>query len=164
MELYKQRFNEIKDWYNKLDVQYAMIKYLDNREFAMIAPYWTDMNKISTRNWRVRRTQDLKFLWSYWGMWKQLKPYQMYYSVAKYTAGIPKQDLKNRKESNEIWNENHWKQIETYDFVIDIDSIDHNFEFTLISLKSVMYDLLDHDYICEIRFSGKGFHILINLH
>lgn len=88
-----------------------------------------------------------------------------YMSIARYTHGLPSIGWgENRKFQREEWRKNCSKQIIEYDFLIDVDCIDH------YDVKNGVRDvLIILEYIkvnkgwknVYVGFSGMGFHILV---
>jgi hypothetical protein len=91
-------------------------------------------------------------------------PYNFYYSLAKYEDGIPVQSFNfdQRKKNNENWNTEHWKHITSYDYLIDIDSPDHeNIGYAHESARKLKNFFNELNVPYELRFSGCGFHFVI---
>jgi len=151
-------------WYDRLDVQYEMIKHLRNRETVFISK---DVNQSppSLRMCKIHSTQHLQ-LYLKCFPYRLNYPYNLYYSVAKYEKGIPNQDLNFINKSNSIenleWKNNHFESMNCYDFVIDVDAPSHKdieeAKQTAIKLHRLF---LFHNVPHEIRFSGMGFHFII---
>jgi hypothetical protein len=151
---------EYMGWYARAEVKFELIRFLKNRELCLIAKQ--DSNR-TIRNLRCHSVQHLDFILNRWlkvGTTKE--QYKFYYSLARYKAGIPYQTANLDKRDNSEWNESHWKEMESYDFLLDIDSPTHN-EILLAHQSALevkaMLDSLHCPY--ELRFSGCGFHFII---
>jgi hypothetical protein len=152
-------------WYNLSAVNFEMVKFLFNREFALfVAKCVDDPNvlKRSVRNLKVHSVQHLEFNLKATQMFQKETPYNFYYSLARFRNGIPNQTLNFAIRDNTEWNENCYKDIISYDYLIDIDAADFDdlqiaYE-TAVDLKRV-FDKLNVPY--ELRFSGMGFHFII---
>lgn len=86
-----------------------------------------------------------------------------YYSLAAYQRGIPINDEYFFTIPKSKWKSEHWKEMTAYDFVVDIDCKDMH------EAKTIGYEsaLMVHDWLVkrgfdvQIRFSGKGFHLVV---
>ena len=90
------------------------------------------------------------------------REYNLYYSLAKYRNGIPFSTLKLSDRDFSDWTKNHWKEMVSYDFLLDIDAGNHtDIMFAHESAMNVkkLFDRLDVPY--HLRFSGRGFHFVI---
>lgn len=156
---------EFVDWMKKSETKFEVIKFLKNREFACIVPRWCDkdMQKRSTRNLKVHSVQHLDFvLFKILNVETKETVYNLYYSLAKYKNGIPNQNPDLSKRDNTDWNKNCWREIESYDWLVDIDAGNHKeMGWAFDTAKSVkeLFDKLGVPY--ELRFSGCGFHFLV---
>lgn len=157
------QYSIMKMYYKDYNVMYRLIRSLHNREFALLVPSWRDKLefKRNTRSLKGHNFQSLKFLFDYYKITRGQRIYNLYYSLAKYKDGIPKFTLTGRDTQD--WTINHWKEIEKFDFVLDIDAGDYeDMKFAVISMQEI-HTFLD---LCrcphEIIFSGNGFHILID--
>jgi len=158
-------YNLIKQWYSLASVKFELIKFLYNREFALLVPKFItdiDIKKRSVRTLKCHSVQHLDFNLNATQMFLKNTPYNFYYSLAKYINGIPNQTLNFAERDNSNWIKNHYKFIESYDYLIDIDagSFDDLY-FAYYSTKNIkkMFDDLNVPY--ELRFSGMGFHFII---
>jgi hypothetical protein len=149
----KSQLVEYLDWYHREDVQYEIVKSLFNRETTFYDVYQDKM----CRNWRVHNVPSFKELFQFMGCRK--RPYNFYYSMAKYKQGIPYQDLKRPKGANYEWELNHWKEIQTFDMLIDFDAewnMSDKIKQNVIDVSNLLSEV-PH----SIRFSGSGYHIVI---
>ncbi len=151
------------NWYSINSVKFKIIKYLYNREFAFIFPKGSPKgNMIKVRNRRVHTIQTLDFVMSYF----KFKRENLYYSVASYRNGLPYNNYKSEKADQIIqnnWKMDHYHNIISYDFVVDIDCKNHvDLDFALESAKLVKRYLNVKGYKTEVRFSGRGFHVIVN--
>ena len=158
-------YSLIQQWYNLASVKFESIKFLYNREFALLVPSFinnNDVKKRSVRNLKCHSIQHLDFNLKATDMFKKETPYCFYYSMAKFKSGVPNQNLNFAKRNNLDWNENCYKEIISYDCLIDIDAPDFDdlqFAYeSAIDLKKV-FNSLNVPY--ELRFSGMGFHFII---
>ena len=158
-------YKMIYQWYNLASVKFEMIKHLYNREFALFVPKFIDnqeVQKRSVRTLKVHSVQHLDFNLKATKMFIKETPYCFYYSMAKYKNGLPNQTLNFTERDNTDWTENCYKEIESYDYLIDIDAPDFSdMQFAYESAYNVkeLFDKLNVPY--ELRFSGLGFHFII---
>lgn len=158
-----------KQWYYKPDVKFEIIKFLFNREFAVITPkYQTEQQYTVTRSMTAHNVKQLEYcLWNMLGGKNHDNIFCLYYTMAKYRNGLPRQTYKIRdrdKDLNEDWKNNCWKEIETYDLIIDIDC-DTSEEVELYaypSAKAIKKFLDSVPVPYEARFSGRGFHFIVS--
>jgi len=169
--LNKIEFNLLEGWYCNKGVKIALIKNLKNRELALLVPkYWPDEKNRSVRNIRchnfgVKENGDklgLDYIYDVTGFFKIQTHYNLYYSLAEYKNGLPYNEPRLSDRNNEEWNNNHWKEMIGYDWLIDIDSPSFDeIEFayhSAVNLKNT-FDRLDVPYY--LRFSGCGFHFVV---
>lgn len=159
------KYSLIQQWYSLASVKFETIKFLYNREFALIVPRFVkdeEVKKRSVRTLKVHSVQHLDFNLKATDMFKKLTPYNFYYSMAKFKNGLPNQNLNFAERDNAEWNKSCYKEIISYDYLIDIDAPDFDdlqivYE-TAIDIKR-LFDKLNVPY--ELRFSGMGFHFVI---
>jgi len=156
------------DWYNRLDVQYEMIRFLKDREFACLVPSChKDMNmaKRSTRTLRAHNAQSISYI-----LYKMLKfntrqtVYNLYNSMATYDGGVFKipPALEMRKKRANQWNAICHRKMRGYDWLIDIDAGSRmEMKDAVESAISVMERLDKGGVPFEMRFSGMGFHFIV---
>lgn len=160
------KYDLIRQWYNLASVKFEMIKFLFNREFALLVPRFVedeDIRKCSVRNLKVHSVQHLDFNLKATKMFEKQLPYNFYYSIAKYKNGIPNQTLNFKERDNSEWNKNYYKEIISYDYFIDIDAPEFNdMQMAYESACNVkhLFDKLNVPY--ELRYSGLGFHFIIS--
>ena len=163
---HKTRLDCIYRYYLNNDVKFKIIKYLYNRELALLTPSWVKypfMKKKSIRNLRVHNTQ---FLDSTLTVTRLLCPgyrtfINFYYSLAVFGDGIPFKDLKIFTRDTKLWNKKANARIISYDFLLDIDAGSHeDWDFCKYSAEIIkkVYDALKVPY--SLRFSGKGWHFV----
>lgn len=152
-------------WYNRLDVQYEMIKFLKNRETCFIAKN-RNIRPNGSRMHKVHSVQHLRINMNC-VPYRLMYPYNIYHSVALYKEGIPNQTLnfcdKAKSEVNKFWKDGeHIANIKRFDFVVDIDSPSHE-DFNLAHQSAIcLHDFfMYHGIPHEIRFTGMGFHFII---
>ena len=154
----KIRMLEYVDWYTRTDVMFEIVKQLHNKETVFINPF--DQSK-ATRCMKIHKVDSWQKVTQWIGFWR--RPYNVYYSLAKYKNGIPNQvfDHEERKELNKEWNHGqHWKEIETFDMLIDVDGED-NKHCELLKPEFLAISELFKDVPHSLRFSGCGFHLII---
>ena len=158
-------YSLIQQWYSLASVKFEMIKFLYNREFSLLIPNFIkdeDIKKRSVRNLKVHSVQHFDFNLKATDMFKKETPYNFYYSMSRYQIGIPNQTLNFAERDNSGWNENCYKEMVSYDFMIDVDAPDFNnmqvaYE-NAINIKK-LFNKLNVPY--ELRYSGMGFHFII---
>jgi len=155
-----------KKWYDRIDVQFEIIKFLLNREFALLIPSWIENKELKRRSIRMMKCHNLQgfqFI-----MNKGLKvfdrktPYNLYYSLAKYTNGIPNQTFNLSERDNSAWHARQHEEMMGYDFLIDIDAGSHeDLTFAQETAINISESFNSFNVPHEIRFSGMGFHLII---
>ncbi|MGQ4876769.1 MAG: hypothetical protein ACP6IY_22100 [Promethearchaeia archaeon] len=158
-------YDIIKSWYKTPAIKFELIKFLYKREFALLVPKYIknlEIKKRSVRTLKCHSVQHLDINLNATQMFMKNTPYNFYYSLAKYKFGIPNQTLNFAERDNSDWVKNHYKFIESYDYLIDIDAGDFDdLNYAYYSAKNIkkMFDKLNVPY--ELRFSGMGFHFII---
>jgi hypothetical protein len=151
-------------WYNRLDVLYKILPYLRDREFCLIRAkneYGANIHAI--RNLRVNNVQQLIKVYRWSNAKDKNVAMNFYYSVERYVDGLPYQTLNIQKRNNKHWNATSHKHIDVYDWVIDIDCLDHmDYKFGRYACIKITDLLDDHNVPYYLRFSGCGFHIVID--
>jgi len=155
-----------REWYARPDVKFEIIKFLKDREFAMLTPTSDVNNGVkdrSTRTLRCHSVQHFDFI-----MKPMMKThliesvYNLYYSLAWYQGGVDKLGANLRERDTSDWVRNHWKKMEGYDFLIDIDAPSHSqLMYAHESAKAIKSRLDSAKVPYEVRFSGCGFHFII---
>lgn len=147
-------------WYKLPVVKYEMIRYLQKREMCMINKEFPEK---SVRMLKCHSIQHFDYIVNWMvGMEQNFTYYNFYYSLARYTNGIPNQESSLKMRDNSEWTKTHFEQMESYDFLIDIDS--GSFEelpFAYESAFSIKRKLDEWQLPYELRFSGKGFHFIV---
>ncbi len=149
-------------WYKLPEVKFEMISFLKNREVAFIKPNFSTKKGKTIRMLRMHNVQSIDLWANRMHISNNGMDYNMYYSLAKYKNGIPFTDLTLRDRDFTKWNNDCWKEIISYDFLIDIDSGNHSeIEFAYYSTLNIKeyFDELNIPY--NLRFSGMGFHFII---
>lgn len=155
----------IYQWYKLASVKFELIKNLYNRELALLVPRFVtnpEIKKRSVRTLKVHNVQGLDFNLKATKMFIKETPYCFYYSMAKYKNGLPNQILNFVTRDNLEWTKNHYKEMVSYDYLIDIDAPDfYDMQFAYNSAYNIkeLFDKLHIPY--ELRFSGLGFHFII---
>ena len=153
-------YNYYNQYYFNLTTQFEMRKVMWNREFAMLS------DGMMIRHMRFHRVQDFQFWRKYlWGRFKS-KPFNFYYSLARYDNGVPpvKWYEETWEERKQDWAKKYIKEMVSYDFLIDVDSPTHekeDMEMAHYSTKIIKEHLDKHKVAYELRFSGMGYHIII---
>jgi len=162
-----QRMKVLYDWYSRQEVQYEIIKFTYNREFAVLLPWFFHDNdgkfNDNIRYLRCHNTEHFSYLLTEGiRMFEKNFPYQLYYSLAKYRDGIPKFTMNLSKRNTEDWKNNHYKDMVSYDFLIDIDAKSFDNIYMALETAKEIKKLFDsYSLIYELRFSGRGFHFII---
>lgn len=152
-------------WYNDLAVQYEMVKFTKYRETVLLTPKEYHDRGYNTRMLRIHSPQHLQFIMRLMGWVKNNNIYNIYSTLATYKDGIPLLDhnsIFDKKLRNKEWKETHYKNMVSYDFLLDIDSDSHkNMDYALDSAKEIKRALDLAGCPHELRFSGMGFHFVI---
>ena len=154
--------NNLKWYYSKYLLQYHFLKYLKNREFAVLPSKEANSDrKASKRNMRVHNIQSFQFWMARMDFFEKNRNVNLYYSCASYKDGVPFSDPANLSIMSDEWKLDNYKYIDSYDFLLDIDSDFSDFDFALETAKIIKlhFDLNDVPYM--MRFSGRGFHFII---
>jgi hypothetical protein len=146
--------NYIK-WYDNIEVVYEMMRCMRDKEVAVINPF---KKAECIRNIKINNAQQVYDV----GKWinADKRTWNWYVSLAAYKEGIPNQTFNMEERDNTKWNEEHWKHIRHFDFLIDFDCDTHDLvkEAKLDVLRvSNLLSTIPH----SIRYSGMGYHILI---
>ena len=162
----KESIDEMKKWYFNPEVKFEIIRYLKNREFATLVPKaFGSMDERSTRYYRVHNVQSLDYcLWRRNKTIERNTPYNCYMSLNRYVNGLPitPQDNEERKKVKDNWLQNHHKEIEASDMLIDIDAPNHAFINESFEDAKKVKELLDKFNVpYYLNFSGCGFHFII---
>ena len=139
-----------------------MIRYTYRRETMFITPKFSTREGRTTRMIRIHNVQHLDLWLHQLKIYKNIRDYNIFYSLARYKDGIPFGKLQLAERDFGNWNDEHWKQMESYDFLLDIDAGNHKeIDFAYYSAVKVkkFFDNLEVPY--HLRFSGMGFHFLI---
>lgn len=154
------------DWYFNDAVKFSLIRFTQNRQFFLGVPkYFKDGQKLS-KWYKCNNVQSLNYVFEEENI-KQNK-FNCFVSLAKY-KDVPKRyygngEWKHGNLTIPNWNsqEDNWKYVEEFDFFIDIDAPSHEeMDFAYYSAREIcnFFDRVPVKY--TVRFSGKGFHILI---
>jgi hypothetical protein len=161
------RLSEINLWYMRSDVKFEIIKSTNRRETAFLIPSWVvseEFKKTSIRMLKVHSVQHFDII-ARTGLrlLQKNRPYNLYYSLARYTNGIPNQTFNLAERDNSEWtNGEHIKFMDAYDFLIDIDAGDiEDLDMAFESTKEIVDFFNKNNVPFELRFSGKGFHIIV---
>lgn len=164
----KSRF-WMEKYQNNKAVQFKQIEFLQNREFACLIPSDFSNTYMYGRNVRFLRchsVQHIEFILNdLLTAGSQGTIYNLYYSLGSYKNGmypISWTDMKKRKLLTDRWTKTHYLEMVSYDWLIDFDvkkPTDNNKAYAdADKLHKFLNDIkIPH----EIRFSGRGFHIII---
>lgn len=154
----KQRISIMMKHYFKPKIKFLMLPYLQNRELALLSKIYPKSN---TRNIRCHNVQMLDKIFKRLNLFK--KGYSLYYSVARFNKGVPFYTLILTYRDTHKWNKTANENIESYDYVIDIDSPDDS---SFIYARDSAYELakffLYSGLPFRVRYSGRGFHFVID--
>lgn len=148
------------NYYKNKSVLFAMIPYLKDRALCYGEPKHKKKGQKLSSMHRCHNIQSLTYLNNKYGLNMGVE-YNMFTTIAKYRYGVP---YDNKEKNTELLNsfyDNIPKHIIDYPFFIDIDVDDHkDMDYCILSVKSIiqLYNKLNIPY--ELRFSGRGFHIL----
>ena len=156
-------------WYRYNSCKFAMIKNSKDREVGLVVPGWCSdmMQRRTTRSMRCHNVQSFDWVFQKLGVIKQSTIYNYYYTLGAYEGGVPyiTLDIGNRKEQVELWKENHWKSMNAFDFLIDIDAPNHKkMDFAYLSVIKIKDFFDKHNCPYRLRFTGCGFHFIIPSH
>lgn len=147
-------------WYNLPSVKFALIKFTQNRETALLST--VDGKTLNIRDLRMHSTQHIDIIQSSLQGEASKRIFNWYISTGRYKQGVPVFPLKIGRDTSE-WKKNHWKELECVDFFVDIDAPTHReigFAKESAILISDFFDNLNVPYY--LRFSGCGFHFIID--
>lgn len=147
------------------DARYQQIKYTKNREFAIMPPSWIPESKSEGKTIRKLHTHSVQNIeWYIINKCMPLDiPFSLYYSLATYRGGFPRKPV---EQSYVEWSiELGYRLpslVESYDWLIDIDSDAHeHVHIAKMVTKNIMTHLDRFGITYEVRFSGNGFHIVV---
>lgn len=161
------RRENIEEYYYRLDVQYEIVKQLKNRECAILVPSWVEdynSKRKSVRNLKVHSPQYLQQAIKRlnFNNKKNYEMYNLYGSVGVYKNGVPFTTLQLSNRDTTDWKRNHYKSMIGYDFFLDIDAgSSTDVKFALKSAVMICDYLTVFECPYSLRFSGRGFHIII---
>lgn len=143
-------------WYFIPKIKFNIIKYTKNRETMLLSH---DRKKF-LRMLKIHSVQHIDFHLKALNWYKQ--KWNIYYSMAQYKNGIPNQKFNLAARDNSQWKKDHWKQMVSYDFLIDIDATTHDEIIDAkLSALNIIRRLEKHKILYDVRFSGMGFHIVV---
>lgn len=155
--------NNFKFYYGNYNFQHKIIKYLFNREFAVLPAKRDDADiECKKRNLRIHNTQSFQFWLERLKLFDRNRFVNMYYSMAKYGNGVPRTNPHTFECENKEWNAEHKENIASFDMPIDIDAGDFNdMEYAVLSADSLKIKFDEWKIPYYLRFSGMGFHFVI---
>jgi len=151
---------EYPQYYDNLSVYYKLIHYSYKREVMVIDK--EDRNGCirmlkahNVQHWQYINNKQLFIFSNY-------RRFNYYYSLARYKQGIPNQPSSLKGRDNSQWNKEHHQHMEAYDFLLDIDAPERKYlHYAYESLQQITQLLNAYRIPYKVRFSGKGFHIII---
>lgn len=153
------------NWYRIPQVKFQIRKYTYKRETMFMKAKHAEHSGQSTRMLRIHNVQHLDLWMNQLYLFKHKREYNMYYSLAQYTNGIPFGTTKLAERDFGDWKDNHWKFMSGYDFLLDIDAGNHkemHFAYHSALIIKQLFNKLEVPY--HLRFSGMGFHFVIPYH
>ena len=154
--------NVYPGWYKISDVKFQIRKYTYRRETMFIKPNFSMKPGMTTRMIKIHNVQHLDLWLRQLNVLDGTRDYNLYYSLAHYKDGIPNGSLRLAERDFGDWNDDHWKEMDAFDFLIDIDAGNHNemsyAHYSAVEIKK-LFDKLEVPY--HLRFSGMGFHFVI---
>lgn len=174
----KDRASFLRLYYTKDNVIFELIKSTQRKEFVFLAPKFLAIEGkgLNSRTWRIHNLHHFKSVLfngfrfaNVYGYpiheFTQDLVFNLYVSQATFINGLPMQNIGETDRNNEDFKKNCWKEIESFDFLIDIDAdykhktIGWGHESVKVVLK-----LLDKFKIAySFLFTGAGFQIYIKL-
>lgn len=166
-ELRKSISEKFLKYYSDDEVKKVIVPFHKYRETCLIAiTYDKEFPFKKMRN--LKMDNEPSYFFNIIKKFEYFKePYNLYYSCAKYTSGLPifynvGDDKETVKERTKKWGLIHTSQMESFDLALDIDSPDFK------KIKIAKEDTIQiYKYLYKtnknmsIRFSGCGFHIVI---
>jgi hypothetical protein len=147
------------EWYKSAPVKFEIIKFLKNREFALLSKVTPER---STRTLRCHSVQHYDVILNEILKIEQKKSiFNFYYSLATYTNGLPYQNPNLSQRNNGEWISRHYEEMCAYDFLLDIDCDSQqeiSYAYESAGLVKTFFDKINMPY--ELRFSGCGFHFV----
>lgn len=146
-----------RQWYNAESVQYGLIRGLYHRAVDFIEPFDT---KKTVRMMKVHSVQHLRTVMFHGlNVNDKQRAYNLYRSLALYECGIPDQTLNLAKRDNTRFLKDHWNEMESYDFVLDIDAPSCAETMLIKDQAQDIWEYLDkHEVPFVPAYSGRGFH------
>lgn len=149
-------------WYRIQEIKFHIRRYTYLRETMFIKPKFSMKPGMTTRMIKIHNVQHLDLWLRQLRVSNNERNYNLYYSLAHYKDGIPNGSLNLAERDFGNWREEHWKQMDAYDFLLDIDAGNHKeMDFAHYSAKEIkkLFDNFKVPY--HLRFSGMGFHFVI---
>ena len=149
------------EWYKTPQVKFRMIQYTHNRE-CMFIKQNDGYGGGTTRMIRIHNVQGIDVWFKVLRIHEFQREYNLYYSLAKYKDGIPYSTLELAKRDFGNWIKEHWKEMVSYDFLLDIDAGNHHdIEFAYLTANTIRRYFNSFNVPYHLRFSGRGFHFVI---
>ena len=153
---------EYPQWYRIPQVKFNIRTYTYRRETMFIKPKFSMKPGMTTRMIKIHNVQHLDLWLRQLRVSNNERDYNLYYSLAHYKNGIPNGSLNLAERTFGNWIDVHWKEMDAFDFLLDIDAGNHKeIDFAHYSAKQIktLFDKLEVPY--HLRFSGMGFHFVI---
>lgn len=143
-----------KNYYNRIDIKFEMVKLMREREVCFLD------GRTTIRCAKIHTIDYFNMNWKNFKMGDKYFP-NFYISVAKYNL-MPffSFDLNERYNEQKIFRGSFENFVIDYDLFIDVD-MKGDFEETYKNAK-LIYFLFKEFIPFSIRFSGNGFHIIVD--
>jgi hypothetical protein len=142
------------NYYHRPDVLFELIKQMKGKELTFLGEEY---------NVRCMKAHTLAFLQTNMLAFNFYKrKYNLYISSANYfNLPVFSFNPKTRKEQQNVFNREYLKYVTGYDFFIDIDGESENVNLAYSEAKKIKFLFDKYSLPYSIKFSGKGFHFLI---
>lgn len=168
LELKRRSDTEMKHYWRS-DIKFEIVKLLRGREFGYLVPTWLKDKKIqgisdiSNRHFLCTSVQFLDLILNtFFTHNRRARLANLFYSLPTYDHFPPK-SLNLRKGSDDVfWKKDYWHHMIGWDFLIDIDAKAPFKTSDAYKSAKIVKRLFDRYKIAyELRFSGRGFHIIV---
>jgi len=163
----KNNLETFKRYYDNIQTIYRILRYTYNREACLLSKDNTDVKYKVMRHKKVENVTNFR-LNVYDCIVYYKTCFNLYYSLARYKNGIPifhpklYGSFEGMKEAKIKWKEEHHQHIESFDWLIDIDSPDYaHIDVAYNDALEISKALQEKKILHDIRFSGCGFHIVV---
>lgn len=163
----KNNLKIFKEYYENSETIYRILRYTYNRETCLLSKDSTDVKYNIMRHKKVENHKNFE-LNIYNCMLYYKTCYNIYYSLARYKYGIPVfhpklfNSIEDMKEAKSRWKQIHHRHIKSFDWLIDIDSPDYaHIDVAYDDAMCISKALEEKKILHDVRFSGCGFHIIV---